>query len=308
MIYLDNMATVLRAAGLRVMETPGWATRAYPKWGGYQQMPTHVMVHHTASQTTPANDLNYILNNPLSPIGNIYLDRTGMVWLVAAGTAVTNGKGSSAPWNGGVPDNAMNHYSIAIEAANNGVGEPWPRMQTDAYVRLCAALCDAYNIPVNHVRAHFEWAPGRKIDPAGPSPWATGTASWNMDKFRADVAVIGKNSVELEDNMKLLTPSKRILDTRTNSTMFKAGETRQIAVPTTDPGAWVNVCAVNGLGAGFVSVWGGGPKPDTAALNFNAGGATSNSVPVAVTNGTISVFTSRDVHLIIDLYATWAGA
>ena len=52
-IFLTDMADVLRAAGLRVMETPDWKTRAYPKFGGYQQMPTHVMVHHTASNTTP---------------------------------------------------------------------------------------------------------------------------------------------------------------------------------------------------------------------------------------------------------------
>ena len=132
MIYLDDMADVLRAAGLRVMETPGWKTRAYPKWGGYEEMPSHVMVHHTASNTSVSADLNYILNSALSPIGNLYLDRTGTVWTVAAGRPVTNGTGSSQPWNGGVPDNQMNHHSISIEAANNGVGEPWPTVQTDA--------------------------------------------------------------------------------------------------------------------------------------------------------------------------------
>ena len=32
-----------------------------------------------------------------------------------------------------------------------------------------AAICRAYGIDVRNVRAHFEWAPSRKIDPSGPS-------------------------------------------------------------------------------------------------------------------------------------------
>ena len=214
-IYLTDMADVLRTAGVRVMETPDWKTRAYPKWGGYTQMPTHVMVHHTASKASVAADLNYILNTPLSPIGNLYLDRGGTVWMVAAGQAVTNGKGSSAPWNGGVPDDEMNHWSISIEAANDGVGEPWPQAQTDAYVTLCAALCTAYRIPTNNVRGHFEWAPGRKIDPAGPSPWAVGKASWDMNRFRADVA---RKQVRftVEDDMIIENPPRRAYDSRTD--------------------------------------------------------------------------------------------
>lgn len=302
-LYLTDMADVLRRAGLRVMETPGWQQRAYPKWGGFQQPPTHVMVHHTASKTTPANDLNYILSSPLAPIGNIYLDRTGVVWLVAAGTAVTNGAGSSRPWNGGVPDNAMNHYSIAIEAANDGIGEPWPKMQTDAYVRLCAALCDAYKIPMNHVRAHWEWAPGRKIDPAGPSPWAAGKASWNMDRFRADVAAVNLPII-VEDDMIIENPPRRAYDSR-QSAPLAANEQRVIPLGASCKAAMVNVIVVAPGGNGYLVAWGAGAKPTASSVNFTTGTTIANAIVVPVVNGCITVSATVQTHVVVDVQAVW---
>jgi hypothetical protein len=187
--YLTDLAAVCRAAGLAVDEEAGWQTRAR-RSGGYDPgRPTHVMVHHTASNpgSDPAGDVAYICHgSDNAPISNLYLSRTGLVVVCAAGATNTNGSGEDT-WGGGVPDDAMNSYAIGIEAANNGVGEPWPQAQTKAYVRLCAALGDHYGIPVGHVRGHVEWAPGRKIDPAGPSPWATGAATWNMDAYRSSV-------------------------------------------------------------------------------------------------------------------------
>lgn len=298
------MAEVIRSAGVRVMETPNWQTRTYPKYGAYPAMPTHVMVHHTASKTTPANDLNYILNSPLSPIGNIYLDRTGVCWIVAGGRAVTNGKGSSAPWGGGVPDNMMNHYSIAIEAANDGVGEPWPKAQTDAYIRLCAALCDAYDIPTKHVRAHFEWAPGRKIDPAGPSPWAIGAKSWDMDKFRKDVSE-AQIPIKVEDNMIIENPPRRAYDSRTSS-QLAANEVRVIPIGVSGKAAMVNLTVVNPGGNGYLVAWGAGQKPATSSVNFTTGVAQNNSVIVPVENGAISVFATVSTHVVIDVQAHWA--
>src|SRR5690606_30800026 len=85
-------------------------------------------------------------------------------------------------------------YLFSIEAGNNGTGEPWPKVQTDAYVLLCVAVLDCINsetpgakLGPGDIFAHFEWAPGRKIDPLGPSPWASGADMWNMDAFRGDV-------------------------------------------------------------------------------------------------------------------------
>ena len=59
-------------------------------------------------------------------------------------------------------------------------------MQTTAYLLLVDALCAAYGIGADRVHAHAEWAPDRKVDPYGPSPW--GNQTWHMDAFRADLA------------------------------------------------------------------------------------------------------------------------
>jgi hypothetical protein len=149
------------------------------------------MCHHTASNpgSNGAQDVDYIINR--APWGgvicNLYLDRSGTWWVIAAGRAATNGGGHDF-WGGGVPDDMMNHYAIGIEAANNGIGEAWPAVQTTSYVNGVAGLCKAYSITPSRVRAHSEWSKGRKIDPAGPSPWATGKNMWNMDSFRSSVA------------------------------------------------------------------------------------------------------------------------
>ena len=194
--WLTDMADVLSDAGLTVHENLGWQTCSFPNWPGYNPgLPSHIMCHHTASNpgSDGAGDVNYILHGASwgGPICNLYLDRKGAWWVIAAGRSATNGSGTDT-WGGGVPVDMMNHYAIGIEAANNGIGEPWPKAQCDAYVNGVAALCRHYNIPAGHVRAHREWTP-RKIDPAGPTPshptWggSTGRNVWNMDAFRADV-------------------------------------------------------------------------------------------------------------------------
>jgi len=191
-MYLTDLADVLWAAGLTVVEHPGWETRARGS-GGYEPgRPDHVMVHHTASgpSSDPAGDVAYIAAGAdAAPLANLYLSRTGVVTVIAAGATNTNGSGT-APWPGGCPDDQMNTHAIGIEAANSGTGESWPAVQQDAYLAVCSALCTAYGIPPDRVRAHYEYAPGRKIDPAGPSDYATGSNSWAMDPFRADVAAV----------------------------------------------------------------------------------------------------------------------
>ena len=55
---------------------------------------------------------------------------------------------------------------------------------------------------IGYVRGHVEWAPDRKVDPAGPSRWATGNETWDLDRFRADVEAF-TGSTEGEDEMPL---------------------------------------------------------------------------------------------------------
>lgn len=185
--YLTDLADVARGTGLVVQEEPGWQTRARGSGGYNSGLPSHTMVHHTASGPSSDGqpDVSYMCYSAdARPIANLYLSRSGKVWIMAAGATNTNGSGG--PLDNVAADN-MNASAIGIEAGNDGTGEVWPQAQQDAYIRLSKALCNHYGIPTGHVRSHAEWAPGRKIDPAGPSQWAA-SGTWNMSEFRADVS------------------------------------------------------------------------------------------------------------------------
>lgn len=187
--YLTELADVIRAAGLTVIECDGWQTRARSSGGYSSGRPTHVMIHHTASGPSSDGwpDVNYMLSasNPNEPTANLYLNRSGWVWVMAAGATNTNGSGGPID---NVPADSMNTYAIGIEAGNDGVGEPWPLIQQECYAVLVAALQAAYGIPLGHCRSHREWT-SRKIDPAGESRWASGSSTWNEDGFRGDLFV-----------------------------------------------------------------------------------------------------------------------
>lgn len=193
--WLHDLPDVIGAGGLNYDLYDGWEHRARSS-GGYDQV-WAVFVHHTASNTTPASDMNWMWSNPNNadgPVGALYLARDGLVTIGAAGA--TNCQGKGGPWamsNGTIPLDKGNAYGIAIEAGNDGQGEPWPAAQQEAYLALVDALCNGYGLDVRRdVLGHFEWVqpscPGRKVDPAGPSAWATGASSWDMDRFRADAA------------------------------------------------------------------------------------------------------------------------
>ena len=188
-LYLTDLADICRAAGLTVLEQAGWQFRARSSGGYADGQPDHVMCHHTASGSSADGwpDADYCsYTSDIRPVANLYLDRAGAVYVLAAGATNTNGSGSDPC--GIVPADSMNTHAIGIEAGNDGVGEPWPAAQQDAYIALVSALCSAYGIPTSSVHSHAEWTT-RKIDPAGPSRWAPEGGTWPMDGFRAELGI-----------------------------------------------------------------------------------------------------------------------
>jgi hypothetical protein len=194
-IYYVEAADWLRAAGLTVVEVKGWQTRARSS-GGFATPPLGVAWHHTASQTTIENDTNWeYFYSDVRPIGNMTLARNGDVWIGAAGAANTQGKGGPMVMSRGtIPVDGGNTRAWAIEVANNGVGEPWPRVQIDAYFTASNCLNAHFGNQPTDVFTHASWTPGRKIDPAKASavlgPWQprpTNTSgTWNVDDVRAE--------------------------------------------------------------------------------------------------------------------------
>lgn len=164
-MYLTQLADVLRAHGLKVNEVDGWKTRGRPS-GGFN--PVGVLCHHTATNRA-ASDAAVIrllvvgrsdLPGPLCQLG---LGRDGTVHVIAAGRANHAGTAKSS---GTVAAGDGNSLYIGVEAFNDGVGEPWPQVQYDAYVKLCAVLSvKVTGNSVNTVRAHKETSVTGKIDP-----------------------------------------------------------------------------------------------------------------------------------------------
>lgn len=168
MAMLTWIPEVLRDAGLVVVEYDGWQTRM-TRASGLEVM--GVVCHHTATAPTTSNiAVARLLANGRSdlkgPLSQLGLDRDGHFWMIAAGRCNHNGYGK---WG---------NDSIGIEAYNDGVGEPWPKAQLEAYERGCAALLTHVGLTPAECRGHKETDPGRKIDPRGI----------DMTAFRARVA------------------------------------------------------------------------------------------------------------------------
>lgn len=196
--YLTDMAAVLRAAGLSVVEQEGWQTRARGSGGFDGNRPWCIMWHHAASSPgasakSVADYGSYYSEN--KPVQNLVLGRDAEVWVCAAGATNTNGKGSAMPMSlGTVPLDQMNTHAIGIEAVNSGVGEPWPQVMVDAYFRLNNALCAAYWLAPTDLSSHAAYAVGRKIDPATAAAVQGGwrprsinsSGTWNVDDMRGE--------------------------------------------------------------------------------------------------------------------------
>lgn len=161
---LTWLPKVLRDAGLKVEEVPGWQYRGR----GDMKPPKGVLLHHTAGAlkgNMPSLDLlirgRSDLGGPLAQLG---LARDGTYYVIAAGKSNHAGKGHF----GGVHGNSD---LLGIEAENTGLTkgprkDPWPDVQMDAYRRGVLAILNYLKLPIKMAIGHKEWAAGRKIDPS----------------------------------------------------------------------------------------------------------------------------------------------
>ncbi len=323
--WCDDLDDVLRAAGLQVVEVDGWERRARSGNRPYTAVPTHVMVHHTASNTSAANDVAYITHNAqYAPLANILLDRTGVVWLCAAGPTNTNGTGSDT-WGGGTPPDSMNACAIGIEIANNGTGEPYSTPQQRALHTLCVELLKYIGRSSHYLRAHFEWSPGRKIDPAGSSWYAVGSDMWNMVAMRSNVQELidaqTPGEPVVSNSIAVLSPSDRILDSRNFGVEAgrlgdaRPGDSgiRQLnalqGVINRGVAAMVTITALDVVDAGYITLWQNveSPRPVGSCLNYQPGDApiaNTTIVPLA-SDGSFQLFAKGDIHVIVDLVAVY---
>ena len=161
---LTWLPAVLKAAGLKVIETQGWKTRGHGEINPIKM----IICHHTATPgRSNAPSLSEVtLGRPdlAGPLAQLLLARDGTYYVIAAGKCWHAGAGF---WKGITQGNSC---AIGIEAENSGYikgpnAEPWNDIQMAAYAKGCAALADYTKIGTDMVIGHKEWSPTRKIDP-----------------------------------------------------------------------------------------------------------------------------------------------
>jgi hypothetical protein len=147
------LADKMRAAGLTVVEVAGWRERGSDSFN-----PRGFVWHHTAGPRTGlAPSLGICINGRSGlpgPLCNLFLDRAGVVYVVAAGRANHAGAGG---W-GGLTGNAS-VYGLEIENVGTSA-EPWSARILDIAGRIAAATGVRHDLCC----MHKEWAPTRKID------------------------------------------------------------------------------------------------------------------------------------------------
>lgn len=154
------LADVLRDAGLNVVEQPGWKSR------GRGELATvkGVLCHHTGpgSRDGLLNLIEKGRKDLPGPLSQLFLDRDGTFYVMAAGRCNHAGAGR---WHGVTSGNSS---FLGIEARNAGDGhDRWPEAQIDAYVRGAAAILTHIGADSIMAAGHKEYAlpRGRKVDP-----------------------------------------------------------------------------------------------------------------------------------------------
>ncbi|MBF6399794.1 N-acetylmuramoyl-L-alanine amidase [Nocardia cyriacigeorgica] len=178
------LADVLRAEGLNVIEHDGWRQRGH---GDFLDI-RGVLCHHTAGGGP--NDWRIVQNGRPDlpgPLAQLVLERDGTYRVIAVGVCWHAGRGAWPGW----PTNNANFHTIGIEAVNNGVGQPWPDVQLDAYKRGCAAILRRVGLDAGRCVAHREYSSEGKIDPAGI----------DMAAFRRDVQALIQRGPTGDDDM-----------------------------------------------------------------------------------------------------------
>lgn len=180
----DDLADRFRAAGLKVVEVPGWQRRGRPASVG-SFAPVGVLWHHTGSSDRDPDslkdDLEYAkwlfltgrsdLNPPLCQIS---VGRDGTVYVGAAGRANHAGEARAS---GPVRAGDGNALYVGVECQNNGT-EGWEPEQYEAMVAVGVVLTRLLKGTAAHNRAHKETSVTGKWDPG----------ALDMDKFRAAIA------------------------------------------------------------------------------------------------------------------------
>jgi hypothetical protein len=194
-----DLPSLLRAAGLRVVEIKGWRTRGRPaRTGGFA--PVGVLNHHTGSSArgwTLARELSYAKwlfltgrRDLPAPLCHLSLGRSGTVYVGAAGRANHAGKAKAS---GSVAAGDGNSLYIGIEWMLSGT-ERIPASMMEAGAILNAVLTEhvtdnSKGTTVNTISCHYQTSVTGKWDIGDPEgvPFK-GRRVLDVPKFRRRVS------------------------------------------------------------------------------------------------------------------------
>ena len=209
-----RLVTVLREAGLTVVEEPGWLTNNRNHKGAWGEV-EGVLHHHTvtpgntAAQTRDSIDLCYRGHSTLpGPLCHGVITKAGVIHLVGNGRANHAGLGDEDVFRAMLasralprPDNNTrdgNRLLYGFESINLGDGkDPWPREQIRAMDLVSAAICAEHRWPVTRSIFHLNWQAG-KVDPRG-----IGTVTEHQERVRTRMTELSG-----EDDMALSAEDK----------------------------------------------------------------------------------------------------
>ncbi|WP_433552357.1 peptidoglycan recognition protein family protein [Micromonospora zamorensis] len=201
MATIPWLATVLREAGVRVIEEGNWLGRV----AGSSFNPMGVLWHHTAATSSAANPhpaLNICINGRSDlpgPLCQALVDHNGVFHLISGGRA--NHAGTSVG-SGPIPAGDGNALMVGWEIDYNGVNQAMTNAQYSASVLATAAVLRRLGRDASYARGHRETSNAGKIDPS----------FINLDTMRADVArqLAGNPPLNLSENdMKLIQSTNR---------------------------------------------------------------------------------------------------
>ena len=181
-MQISWLGDVLRAAGVTVVEEPGWLTRT----AGGTLDPVGVLWHHTAAPSSAANPhpaLGVVINGRADlpgPLCHALVDFHGVFHLVSANYANHAG---TARASGPIPAGSGNVQLIGWEidyAGDGGAGQvqQMTPAQYSASVAATAAVLTRLGKDASYARGHRETSTTGKIDPSFV----------DLDAMRADVA------------------------------------------------------------------------------------------------------------------------
>ncbi|HWK66015.1 MAG TPA: N-acetylmuramoyl-L-alanine amidase [Rhizobiaceae bacterium] len=149
----------------------GAEVRVSPNFGPRRdcRAPEIILLHYTGMLTGESAEA--WLCDPASEVSAHYLvhEDGRVVQMVRENDRAWHaGKGS---WRG---RSDINSRSVGVEIVNPGhsFGYPdFPDTQIEAVIALCRDIAERHDVRPEHVLAHSDVAPGRKIDPGEKFPW-----------------------------------------------------------------------------------------------------------------------------------------